>query len=161
MKIERMKFIWTFMFMMNFELPEMSKKRSLGFFRNNLPQLGSFHPYFVCKSSFRVISITKMVIWDQSKPISLYLKIKNLKFKNPKFANCTFIIHKNWNKTSIQPILKSNSTSFMFNNIFCQMKDKNVINWGGGLGEWGTVLITSFKCNFSIYLDMQVYYLDI
>ena len=26
--------------------------------------------------------------------------------------------------------------------------------------EWGTVLITSWKCNFSIYLDIQVYYLD-
>ena len=55
-----------------------------------------------------------MVILDQSKPISLYLKIKRLKnLKNPKFVNCTFIIHKNGNNTSIQPILKSNSTSFV------------------------------------------------
>ena len=69
-----------------------------------------------------------MVILDQSKPISLYLKIKNRKFKNPKYVNCMFIIHKNGNKTSIQPILKYNSTSFMFNNIFCEIKGKKVIH---------------------------------
>ena len=33
-----------------------------------------------------------------------------------------FIIHKYGNKTSIHPILKSNSASFMFNNIFCEIK---------------------------------------
>ena len=71
----------------------------------NLPQLGLFHPYFVCKSSFRVVSMIKIIILDQSKPILLQLnKIK--KSKNPKFVNCTFIIHKNGNNTSIQPILK-------------------------------------------------------
>ena len=58
-----------------------------------------------------------------------------------KFVNCIFIIHKNANKRSIvQPILKSNSTFFMFNNIFCEMKGKNIIHWGGNflhsLGEW-------------------------
>ena len=58
-----------------------------------------------------------------------------------------FIIHKNGNKTRIQPILQSNSTSFMFNNI----KDKKVIHWGGGRGNGGTVQISSWKCNFSIY----------
>ena len=79
----------------------MSKEWSFGFFRPNLSQLGLFHPYFVCKSSFRVISKTKMVILDQSKPISLYLKIK--KFKNKNFINFTFIIHKKGNKTSIDP----------------------------------------------------------
>ena len=52
-----------------------------------------------------------------------------------KFINCMFIIYKNGNKTSIHPILKSNSTSFMFNNIFCEMKYKKVIHWGGQ-GEW-------------------------
>ena len=81
MKIERVTFIRTFMFTMNFELPEMSKKWSFRFFRPNLLQLGLFHPYFVCKSSFRVISMTKMVILDQSKPISLYLKIKKSKIQ--------------------------------------------------------------------------------
>ena len=73
----------------------------------------------------------------------------------------TFIIHKKGNKSSIQPILKSNSTSFMFNNIFCEMKVKKVNHWGGAGRNGGTVLITSWKCNFSIYLDIQVYYLDI
>ena len=61
----------------------------------------------------------KMVTLDQSKPISLILKIqKNGKFKIPKFVNCMFIIHKIENKISIQHILKSNSTSFMSSNIF-------------------------------------------
>ena len=78
-----------------------------------------------------------MVIFDQSKQISLYLKIKKLKFKNPKFVHCTFIFHKNGNKTCIQPILKSKSTSFMLNKKFCEMKGKKVIHWEGGLGEWG------------------------
>ena len=61
----------------DFELPEMAKKWSFGHFRPNLPQLGLFHRYFLCKSNFRVISMIKIVILDQSKPISLYLKIKN------------------------------------------------------------------------------------
>ena len=45
-----------------------------------------------------------------------------------------YIIHKNGKKTSI---LKSNSTSFMFNNIFCEMDIKKVIHWGEawGMGE--------------------------
>ena len=90
-----------------------------GRFRPNLPQLGLFHPYFVCKCSFREILMIKIVILDQSKLISLILKIKKIqKFKNPKFINCTFIIRNNGNKTSIQPILQSNSTSFKINNIF-------------------------------------------
>ena len=77
MKIERVTCIWMFVYAMNFELPEIAKKWSLGFFRPNLPQLGLFYPYFVCRSSFRVISMIKMVILDQSKPILLYLKKKN------------------------------------------------------------------------------------
>ena len=103
-----------FVYVINFELPEISKKWSLGFFRPNLPQLGLFHPYFVCKISFIVISIIKMVIFDQSKPI-----FENKKFKNPKLVNCKFIVHKNGNKTSRQLILKLNSTSFMFDKNFC------------------------------------------
>ena len=39
-----------------------------------------------------------------------------------------FIIHKNRNKTSIQPILESDSTSFMFNIKLCEMKGKKVIH---------------------------------
>ena len=77
MKIECVTFIWTFMFTINFKLPEMSKKWSFGFFRPNLPQLGLFYPYFVSKSCFRVISMIKIVIWDQSKPILLIFGKKN------------------------------------------------------------------------------------
>ena len=51
-----------------------------------------------------------------------------------------FIIHKNRNKISIQSILNSNSTSFMFNNISYEMKDKKVIHWGG-LGEPSELLL--------------------
>ena len=41
------------------------------------------------------------------------------------------------------------------------MKDKKVIHLGAPGGNWGTLLISSWKCNFSIYLNIQVYYLDI
>ena len=41
------------------------------------------------------------------------------------------------------------------------MKGKKVIHWGGAWGKGGTTQIASWKCNFSIYLDIQVYYLDI
>ena len=64
---------------MNFELPEMVKKWSFILFRHNPPQLGLFHPYFVFKNSFIVISMIKIVILDQSKPISLILKNKKSK----------------------------------------------------------------------------------
>ena len=37
-----------------------------------------------------------------------------------------FIIFQSGNKTSIQPILKSNFTSFMFNKIFCEIYIKKV-----------------------------------
>ena len=41
------------------------------------------------------------------------------------------------------------------------MNGKKVIHWGGPGGNGGTDQISSWKCNFSIYLDIQVYYLDI
>ena len=42
------------------------------------------------------------------------------------------------------------------------MKGKKVIHsGGGGWGNVGTVLISSWKCNFGIYLDIQLYYFDI
>ena len=65
-----------FVYAMTFELPEISKKSSFGLLRPNLPLLGLFHPYFVCKSSFRVISMIKMVILDKSKPIALIFEEK-------------------------------------------------------------------------------------
>ena len=46
----------------------------------------------------------------------------------------------------------------MFNKKICEMKGKKVIHY---VGNGGTVQIASWKCNFSIYLDVQVYYLDI
>ena len=76
MKIDPVTYIWMFVYAMNFELPEMAKKLSFGIFRPNLPQLGLFHSYFVCKSNFRVISMIKIVILDQSKPIPRILKNK-------------------------------------------------------------------------------------
>ena len=73
----------------------------------------------------------KILILDQSKPISLILKNKK-----PKICKLHIYYSKNGNKTSIQPILKSNSTSFMFNNIFYEMKGKKVIHRGlGGMGK--------------------------
>ena len=60
----------------------------------------------------------KMIILDQSDPILLYLKIKKFKIQ---IVNSMCIIQKNGNKVSIQPIINSNSTSFMFNNIFSEM----------------------------------------
>ena len=84
MKIDPVTYIWMFVYAMNFELIEMAKKWSIGLFRPNLPQLGLFHQYFVCKSSFRVISMIKMVTLDQSKPISLIFEKKNQKLKNKK-----------------------------------------------------------------------------
>ena len=103
---------------MNFWAARTGKKLNFGLFEPNLLELGLFHPYFACKCIFIEILMITMVILDQSKPISLILKIKIKKFKNLEFVNCTFIIHKNGNKTSRQPILKSNSTSFMYKNIF-------------------------------------------
>ena len=79
-KIEPVTCIWMFWYEMSFELPEMAKKWSFRLFMPNLPRLGLVHPYFVCKSSFRVISMVKIIL-DQSEPISLILKNKKLKIK--------------------------------------------------------------------------------
>ena len=66
---------------------QKTKKWSFVLFRPNLPQLRLFHPYLLCKSCFRVISMIKMVIWDQSKAISLILK--KIKSKFQKSEICT------------------------------------------------------------------------
>ena len=52
-------------------LPEVSVSSTMDFIQ-----------YFVCKYSFSEISMIKILILDQSKPISLYLKIKNSKIQN-------------------------------------------------------------------------------
>ena len=41
------------------------------------------------------------------------------------------------------------------------MSIKKIIHCGGGAAEWGTVLISAWKYNYNIYLDIQVYDLDI
>ena len=85
-------YIWMFVYSTNFELPEMSKKWTLDFSGPNLHASGLFHPNFVCKSSFRVISMIKMVISDQSKPIyHFWKKIKILKIQNLYIAHLLFI----------------------------------------------------------------------
>ena len=61
---------------MNFELPEMAKKLHFLVFMPNVHELGIFHPYFVCKWSFREILMLIMVILNQNKPIWLILKIQ-------------------------------------------------------------------------------------
>ena len=65
---------------MIFELPEMAKNEILDFSGPTCVSYRYFIQYFVCKCSFRKISMMKMVILDQSKPKSLYLKI--LKIQN-------------------------------------------------------------------------------
>ena len=65
-----------------------------------------------------------------------------------------FIIYTNGNKTSIQPIIKSNSTSFMFNNIFSEMNIKKVIHWGG-LGKWRNLPNFLFEVEFQVYTNIQ------
>ena len=65
----------------DFRAPRNGKKVKFLTFQAQPAQLGLFHPYFLYKSSFRVISMIKMVILDQSKPISLYLKKKKSKIR--------------------------------------------------------------------------------
>ena len=84
MKIERVTSIWMFVYAMIFELPEMTKKWSFGLLMPNLPQLGLFHLYFLCKSNFRVISMIKILILDQSKPKFIF---ENKKIQHSKIQN--------------------------------------------------------------------------
>ena len=59
----------------------MAKSAALDFSGPTCMSLGYFIQYFACKCSFREISMIKMVIVDQSKPISLILKNKNSKIQ--------------------------------------------------------------------------------
>ena len=54
----------------------MAKNSILDFSGPTGMSQGYFIQYFVCKCGFREFSMIKMVILDQSKPISLYFKIK-------------------------------------------------------------------------------------
>ena len=80
MKIEPVTGIWIFVCAMNFWAARNIKKWSFGLFRPNLSQC-----------SFREISMIKMVILDQNKPIWLILKIKKLKIK--KSVICTLHVY--------------------------------------------------------------------
>ena len=82
MKIEPVTCIWMFGYAINFELKDMAKKWSFRLFMPNLPELSTLKNLPVCKSSFRVISMIKIVILDQSKPISVILKNKKYKIQN-------------------------------------------------------------------------------
>ena len=55
------------------------EKWSFELFRLNLHEVGLFHSYFLCKCSFREISMIKMVILDQSKPILLIFENRKIK----------------------------------------------------------------------------------
>ena len=79
MKIEPVACIWMFVCAIKFWVARNGKKWNFGLFRPNLCELGLFHPYFVCKYSFREISRIKIVILDQNKPILLILKIEKSK----------------------------------------------------------------------------------
>ena len=81
MEIEPVTFIWMFVCAMNFWAARNDKKLNFGLFSPTLRELGLFHPYFVCKCSFRGISMIKMVILNQSKPISLILKTEKLQIQ--------------------------------------------------------------------------------
>ena len=54
----------------------MAKNGILDFSGPTCVSYGYFIHYFVCKCSFREIAMIKMGILDQTKPISLVLKIK-------------------------------------------------------------------------------------
>ena len=159
MKIEPVTCVWMFVCAMNFWAARNGKKLNFGLFRPNLRELGLFHPYFVCKYSFREISMIKIVILDQSKPISLILKIEKIKIKKSKICklNVYYIIHTNGNKTSIQPILYRILHLLCSIRFFVRWISKSYPHWEGGLPRVNeeAVLISSWKCNYIIYLDIQ------
>ena len=76
MKIEPVTCIWMFVCAMNFWAARNGKNFNFWLFRTNLCELGLFHLYFVCKCSSREISMIKKFFLNQSKSISLILKIK-------------------------------------------------------------------------------------
>ena len=76
----------------------MAKNEILDFSGSTCVSYGYFIHYFVCKCSFREISMTKIVILDQSNPIKLYLKIKKMNIQKSEICKLPVIIHKNGNK---------------------------------------------------------------
>ena len=68
----------------HFWAARISKKWSFWLFMPNLRELGLFHLDFVCKCSFREISMIKIVIFEQNRPNWIILK---------KFVICTLHIY--------------------------------------------------------------------
>ena len=111
---------------------------SFWLFRPNLLELALSRPHFLSKCSFREVSNIFFLLFRMKiSRFGKFWKTIKQKYKNRTLVNCTFIIHENGNKTSIQPVLKLNSTPFMFNNNFCDMSiKKSYIRRGsGGMGE--------------------------
>ena len=78
-----------FVYAVNFELPAMAKDEVFGLFR--LPaSVRVISSIFLSKTSFKEISMIKMVILDQRKPISLILKIKELKIQKSEIRTLHF-----------------------------------------------------------------------
>ena len=86
MKIDLVTCIWMFVYAINFSAPRNEKKLIFDFSGPSCVSYRYFIWYFVCKYSFREISMTKMVILDQSKPISQILKNKKSKIQKSKIC---------------------------------------------------------------------------
>ena len=91
MKIEPVTYICMFVYAMNFELPEIAKKWSFWTFQAQPASVRVISSIFLSKTCFRVISMIKMVILVQSKPISLIMKIKQLKIRKSEI--CTLHVY--------------------------------------------------------------------
>ena len=93
-KIEPVTCIWMFVCAMKFWAARNGKKWSLGLLMPNLRELGLFHEYFVCKCSFREISMIKIVIfWWKYANIANFENriIKNSKIRNLYIARLLFM----------------------------------------------------------------------
>ena len=64
-------------------------------------------------------------------------------------AHFLFIIKKNVKSTGVWPILKSNSTSFWFNNFFPRMHNKNFTN----RGPKGAALLFLYKVSIVVLIN--------
>ena len=143
-KIEPVTGIWIFVCTMNFWAARNGKNWNFGLVRPNLHELGLFHLYFLYKCSFREISIIKIVILDQSKQMSLILKMEKSKIQNSKICKLYVYYSQKWKLDKYTIPTQSDSTSFMFNNIFCEKNIEKVIHWGGGPGTFSSLVFSYF-----------------
>ena len=83
-------------------------------------------------------------------------KIKNSEIQNWFISYLLFI------KTEIRQV---NDPFYLILHILCSIiffvRWLKKLSTGKGIGKWGTILISSWKCNYQYLLDIQVYYLDI